>query len=879
MKKISGRRPHLPLWISKQMYLFSLKEGYSGDIEEEYWSIREDKGKIKSGLWLWGYTLKSVPILTKLYMIWSFAMFKNYVKIALRNLKKHKVYSTINIFGLALGIASCILIFLFVKHEWSYDKFHKNTGSLYRVYTTEAPTTRDPFSYVESPWHLAEALEQTFPEVKRAVRLDIREDIIRYQDKNFSLRYHLVDPDFLEMFTFPLLQGNTAGVLQNTNSVVLTINTAQKIFGSTDPMGKQISIKLGDEYYDFLVKGIAKNVPSNSSIKFDILIPIENVKKYVSPRSLDHWLSVFFETYVQLSQPLNSSEIKPRLKSVVNKHYNERFIELITLNLQPMNDIHLNPNMPSGFETSSNPKYSYIMIAIAILMLGVACINFMMLSVGRSATRAKEVGVRKVLGVEKHQLIKQFLGEALLMSFSALLLGFLLARIFLPTFNWITSQSLSLTFSFWTLLFLIILMFLVGMISGSYPAFYISRFQAVHAMRKKPNTAGTNTLLRSLVIGQFAFSIGLIICTLTISEQSHFLLTKDLGFKKENVAVIENHGTQDQSRMIVERYRNSLAKHPEILGISGTSTAFARDWTTIGFNSEDGTYKQFFQLTVDYEYLKVLNMELIEGRDFSREYGTDVSEAIIVNEAFMKYLNWDSIKGKRLPSTKFPPHRFIGVVKNFNFETLRKTVAPLVMVLDTTTLNQGINDHNTTYNPRLLNFINVRIESKDILSTMEILKNEWQEAAPGQPFEFTFLDQDVEQQYREIKRWGKIMSYASILTIIIACLGLFGLVTLTVTHRTKEIGIRKVLGASSFNIVFMLSNEFGKLVLLANILAWPIAFFIMKWWLQDFAYRVGLSVDKFLTSAAVTLIIALLTVSFQSVRAALSDPVDIIKYE
>ncbi len=817
--------------------------------------------------------------LSEIYTTWTFIMLKNFLKIAFRILRKNHIYSFINVLGLALGIASCILIYLYVQNELSYDKFHHNRESLYRVYITEDPPERDAFSYVEAPWNLAEALETSFPEIKRAVRLVIRSDVIRYEDKSYTQRYHLVDPDFFEMFTFPLLKGEKGTVLQNISSVVLSESFANKIFGNDDPLGRQLSIKLGNEFHDFIVSGIAQDVPPNSSIRFDMLIPIDNVHKYISNRALDNWFNVFFETYVLMAYPLEAPDTEAKLQTVVRKHYPEESSDMVTLHLQAMTDIHLDPDLPSGFEGTSDPLYSYILMVIAILILGVACVNFMTLSVGRAATRTREVGVRKVLGAVKSQLIVQFLGEAALMSVSALFLGVLLVHLFLPSFNAMIKKDLFFSYNFWTFAFMLALMLFVAGIAGSYPAIFLSRFQAVEVMSNKPRAAGVNLLVRGLVLGQFALSIGLIVCTLTMQDQLRFLINKDLGFDKNHVVVIENHSAQDQSRLLVERFRNSVKTRKEVLGVSGTSAAFARDWTVMGFRSDDGSFKQFYQLTADYDYLDTLKIEILDGRNFSKEFRTDESKAIIVNETLVDYMNWDFPIGKSLPGKRFPPHRVIGVVRDFNFESLHNAVAPVIIVLDPTTLLRGINDISTSYSPRLLNFINVRIRPENIQSTVAMLKNTWKNIAPGHPFLFSFLDQDVQQQYQEIQRWSAIVRYASVFTILIACLGLFGLVTLTVANRTKEIGIRKILGASVSSVVFMLTFEFGKLVILANIIAWPIAFFIMRKWLQDFAFRTSLSLDKFLISAVVALTIALATVSYYSVKAALSDPVKTIKYE
>ncbi|HZX10203.1 MAG TPA: ABC transporter permease, partial [Acidobacteriota bacterium] len=688
-------------------------------------------------------------------------MFKSYLKVALRNIRKQKLFSFINIIGLAVGITACILIYFYVRHERSYDKFHENAERLYRVYITEDLPQRDPFSYVYTPFHLAEALEQTFPEVKQAVRLDVRTDIIRYRENTFSQRIHLVEPEFFEMFTFPLIQGSRQDALKNLNSVVLTQSTAQKIFGQTDPIDQRLSLKVGDSFHDFLVTGIAEDVPPNSSIQFEALIPFENVNKYRSPRALDQWFDVFFETYVLLNRPISASEMKEKLKSVVQNHYPERSVEMVTLHLQPITDIHLNPEIPSGFEQTSDPVYSLILMGIAVLVLMIACVNFMTLALGRSADRAKEVGARKILGALRPQIIKQFLGEALLMSLSALLLSILMVQLFLPTFKQITNQELYLSFGIGTIIFFVGLILVIGLAAGSYPAFVLSSYQPVDVIKGKKGQKRRSIFVRALVVGQFAISIGLIVCTFLMNDQLLFLLNKDVGFEKDNVLVIQNLSAQDQNQRIVGRLRNVLVNRKEVLGVSGSSSTFARDWTEMGFRDQEGNFKQFFQLTVDYDFIETMGIQIKAGRNFSRDFSTDQREALIVNKAFVDYFNWEAAVGKSLPGENFPPHRVIGVVEDFNFQSLRNEVRPAVLVLDPTNLEQGISDVSTTYPVFRLNFINVRIRPDNVQKTVELIKETWKDVATQHPFLYSFLDQDVNQQYREIEHWSRIVGYAS----------------------------------------------------------------------------------------------------------------------
>ena len=806
-------------------------------------------------------------------------MVLNYIKITLRILSKQKVYAFINVFGLSIGIASCILIYLFVRDEWSYDRFHENAENLYRVYITEDLPERDPFSYVESPAQLAGALEESFPEVERAVRLDVRTDVIRIGENTFTQRYHLADPDFFEVFTFPLLQGAPASVLQSLNSVVITERMAVKLFGTGDVLQKRMAIKVGDEFHDFIISGIAENPPPNSSIQFDIVFPVDNVKKYRSERLLSAWFDVFFETYVQLSPDHDPSEIESKLTAVVKQHYPERSVDMVTLHLQPITNIRLNPDVPAGFEPVSNPNYSYILISIAFLVLTIACINFTTLAIGRSSSRSREVGVRKVLGALKMQLIKQFWGEAFLMSFLALLTALILVELFLPFFNNLAGKQLATSFDFISLSATAFVTLLVGLIAGGYPAFVLSGSSPITTMKGTDESGSPRLFGRSLIVLQFALSIFLIISTLFMADQLHYLRNKNLGFDKEQVVAIRNYAPGSNSRAVVERFRQVLGSHPEIISISGASSNFAMLWTQMGFKTDDGSFRQFYQLTVDDEYLPTMGIELLEGRNFSPEFGTDSTEAVIVNQTLANYFDWDSAIDKRLPGQKFPQHRIIGVVKDFHFDALNNEISPLAMVLNPITLLRGINDISTSLSPRTLNFINVRISPENIPQTIQLIKSIWEQVAANQPFSFSFLDQDIDQQYRQDERWGKIVGYASMFAILIASMGLFGLATLAVSKRTKEIGIRKVLGASVPNIFRMLSNDFGKLVLIANVIAWPAAFFLIRRWLQDFAYRIEISWWVFALAGGLALVITLLTVSTQAIRAALANPVESLRYE
>ena len=806
-------------------------------------------------------------------------MFKNYLVTAIRNFLKQRIFSAINVLGLAVGIASCLLIYLYIRHEWSYDRFHANAPRLYRAYVTEDPPERDAFSYVEAPYPLAGALKESLPGVEETVRIHLRSVLVRRGNQTFSERCHLADPAFFRIFTFPLVRGSSNEVLRDSKSVVLSEKSALKLFGRDDPIGQTLSIKVGDRFIDFTVSGIATSPPPNSSIRFDFVIPFDNVREYINERTFTQWLNVYYETYVLLERPRPPAELDAGLATLVRKHYPADYSAYVTVRLQPMTDIHLNPDIPRGFEPTSDPLYSLILLVIAVLILGVACVNFTTLAVGRSARRAREVGVRKTLGADKFQIVRQFLGEALFLSLSALLAGLLLAVLLIPTFNSLTGTSLSLAAGPETILFLTVLMFVVGLAAGSYPALVLARLEPVDVIGRTPRLGGRGGLVNGLVICQFAVSIGLIICALVMNVQFRYLIGRNLGFNKEQVLVIPNRGPSDQRLAVVERLRNALGGRREILGVTGASSSFARDWTLLGFNAPDGVFRQFAEITVDHDYLRTMQMSLVEGRWFSREFGSDPAEAVIVNESLVRYFNWDSGEGKSLPGPNFPPHRIVGVIRDFNFESLRNKIRPVVLVLDPSTVLRGINDISTSYSPRTFNFIHIRIAPGSVREGINLVRSCWASAAPGVPFDFTFLDEDIQGQYREIERWRRVVGFASGFTVVIAALGLFGLTALTVARRRREIGIRKILGASPGRIVANISLGFGKLVLAANLVAWPVAYLAMRRWLQGFTYRTGIPAWSFVLAALMALAIALVTISWQAVRAAQTDPVDTIRYE
>jgi putative ABC transport system permease protein len=806
-------------------------------------------------------------------------MLKNYFKIALRNLLRQKGYMLINICGLAIGIAACLIVYAFIRHEWTFDRFHERSQQIYRVIQHEREMTREAHSFAETPAPLGPTLAAAHPQVEQFARVFVNTTLVRREQNIFDERLHFVDPALMSIFTFPLVSGDPHQALSDPSSVVITESMAKKYFGADNPIGKTISIQFGSSFQDLVVSGIAEDVPPNSSVRFDFLLSFERIKDVVRPRALELWGIIIVETFVLISPTASPAELEPQFTQTALAHYNQVFEEdLVRLFLQPITDIHLNPAYEGGSEPASNPNYSYILGSIALLVLLIACINFMILSVGRSASRAKEVGMRKVLGAWRVQLQRQFWGEAILLSFFATLLGIALAEIFLPQFNKLAGMRLAFEYDVFTLAALVLITLFVGVVAGSYPALVFSRFSPIESLRGKLQTSRKNYLRQGLVVTQFAISVSLIAATMIMLDQISYLRTKNLGYDKEQVVIVQPNTTAEESMRILEVYRQNLAQHPEVLSVAGSSTTFGRQWAKAGYTASDGVYREFYGVIIDYDYIKTMAFEFVAGRDFSRAITSDAREAIIVNETLAKEYGWENPLGKRLPSVNFPPHQVVGVVKDFNFQSLHEPVKPLLMALGREPLAGGIENIDGG-SIRGMNWYSVRLRRGDISNALSLLEAKWREVAPALPFQYSFLDEDLGRQYRNEERMSEIAGYSAALAIFIACLGLLGLAAFTAAQRTKEIGIRKVMGASVSGIVALLSKDFVRLVLIANLIGWPLAYFAMQKWLQDFAYRVDIGVAAFAVTAAAALAIAMFTVSFQAIKAALTNPVDALRYE
>ncbi|GAB5519400.1 MAG: ABC transporter permease [Rhodothermales bacterium] len=818
---------------------------------------------------------------------WGGYMFKNYLTIALRTFRKHASYTAINVTGLAVGMACCVLIFLLVRHEWTYDTFHANADRIYRTY---APYT-DPGGDVQIQAMMTpdftSNLSAAFPQIEAATRYVERPQDLEVGDQAYQQRLMEADSSFFHIFTFPFLAGSPETALVDPNEMILSARAVDAMFpdaqGYADVLGRTVSITRGENTYDFAVAGVIENIPINSSLVFDAAISFEN---YGRIRIGGNNWGGRTSTYVLLPEGQSAEALEASFPPFVATEFGEYISGLrdaallaegedaLQLRLQPLRELHLDTQVWLPYEVQAhNPQYSYILGGIGLLVLLIACINFMTLSVGRSASRAREVGLRKVLGAARPQIMRQFWGEALVLSALALVLGGVLAAMALPLFNDLTGQQLSLTVLSGTevVLGLLALLLVVGVVAGGYPAAVLSGYQPAAVFKGGVQTRGNSLLTRVLVVAQYTISIGLIIATLVMGQQLNFLMDKDLGFDKEGVLVVHTgQVNQNEAPAVVERFREQLLQHPGIVDIAKTGYAFTRGSDRNGWEGRGGQRMQAYNNRVDYNYLDVLGMELAEGRNFSEEFASDPTTAVLVNEAFVREHGIEDPVGQ--PMTGWltwvfeEPPTIIGVVKDFNFRSLHEEVSPQVMNMHP--------DYYTGINAML-----IRVRPEAVSTSVRQVEQAWAEILPGKPLNYSFLDEDMNAQYQAEQRWSRIVQLASLFAVFIACLGLFGLATLTVTKRTKEIGVRKVLGASVSGIVGLIGREFAKLVVIASVLAWPIAYYGLAEWLGGFAYRIGLTPWAFLGAGVAALVIALLTISLQTIRAATANPVESLRYE
>ena len=843
------RIPKIPHWLLKHIYVFDNQDAYFGDIQEEFAAIQKCQGRTEAKRWIWFHAIAAIPRWGQNFIIWRATMFHNYFKIALRNFLRHKGYTFINAAGLAIGIACCIMIMFWVQDELSYDRFHENADDLY-------VTTFSNGSKV-TPTALSGFLKTEYPEIIRTSRYSSQgRDLLKYRDTDiYQEGGVMVDPDFLKMFTIPFLKGNPETALDDPNSILLSEEVAQKLFGTSDPIGQSL---IYNTSVDLKVTGVFKDYPSNSHMQFLYILPLELAKIY--NRDLNTWDVNNIRTYMQLQSNTPVEVVDAKITDVVERH---RPQDKRAMSLQPITRVHLNPFNDTG----GTILYVYLFSALAFFILLIACINFINLTTARSSSRAKEVGIRKTVGAYRTQLVHQFFGESLILTLTASVFAIGLVYLFLPMFNNLTGKTFTweLLIQKSILLGIFGIIFLTMIMAGSYPSFLLSRFQTVKVLKGKLMMSMKGALFRKvLVVLQFSLSILLILGTLMIFRQVHYLRERDVGFDRKNIIYF---GIGARFRNNFDTIKTELLANRDILNATLTDIAPYRWQSNAGYGDvhwEGKTHQQvkMVMVSVDYDYLDTIGLKMAQGRFFSKEFSTDASDAYVVNQAAVKAMEMDDPIGKELTVWGLSK-RIIGVVEDYHFESLHNEIIPMAMRIDPNWHNQAC----------------VRISPHQIPDTLAFLESKWKEIYPEYPIEYHFLDDTIASQYRSEQAIGKIVTVFTILALFISCLGIFGLSSFTAEQRTKEIGIRKVLGATVSSIVRHISREFVILVIIANVIIWPVAYFVLNRWLKTFAYRIDIGWWMFVLTGFAVLALSLMTVSWQIIRAATSNPADSLRYE
>jgi putative ABC transport system permease protein len=802
-------------------------------------------------------------------------MFKSYLTVTWRNIKRYKGYSFINIIGLAVGMACCLLIIMYISDELSYDGFFENSNRIYRVNTISSiGASKRSFAVVPSVF--APGITGSIPEIESAVRvMRMGSPRVEYNNTEYELPHLIMaDPAFFHIFSYQFIAGNPETSLEKPGSIVITEAMARIIFDNQDPIGKSIIPFIGGDAKPLEITGVIKEVPRNSQLQFSAVIPLTALQYMTgSSQPPDFLLDPYYcrlHTYFLFDIGIDITSMEKKINQTADTKWGEIYAQRGTTReffLMNIKDIHLfSPN-----EDEPPPKGDinnvYLFAAIALLVLLIACFNFINLSTARSANRAAEVSIRKVIGSQRSQLINQFLSESIILSFIGLFISILLVILVLPAFNLFVGKEIQLKAMLNPNVFggIIGIVILTGLVAGSFPALILSAFDPVRVLKGKFQSASRNYILRkTLVIFQFSISIFLIIGILTIIRQFDYIKNKDLGFGKEQIVVFNSFNPRTQV------LRNKIRENPNVIlscfsrNVPGVFRAY-QGYNTSPTDTDKETLRAY-QIIADYDFVNTYGLEIIWGRNFSRNYSTDLDRALIINKKAAEILGWsgDAI-GKTLYNMgeNNRPSKVIGIVNNFHHTSLREEISPVIIELD----------------PASFGFVSVRIKSDNVAETLQYLGSVFKEDQPDQEFNYYFIDDAFANMYPEEEKAGQFYLSFGFLAIFVACLGLFGLSSFTIAQRTKEIGVRKILGASMRELLVMISKDFLLLVLASNLIAWPLAYFIMQGWLRNFAYRISISWDIFLISAVLAFMIAAFTISFQSIKAAVSNPIDSLRFE
>lgn len=874
----------LPNWIEKFINKIApseLSEFILGDLEEQYseyqtiYSRRKAKWKI-----FWDSLLFLRPgilLRNKLRHSYKIIMLTTHIKIGLRSIGKQKLYSSINAIGLGIAIAFSTLIYLYIQDEKSFDQWHTYKERIFRINSVDydklwssEPKTRH--AYVQTP--LAIALREEAPEIEKVTRFNAGGlAILKTDDQVFSEEISFTDPEFFQMFDFDILYGNSSKLLKEKYDIVISETASQKYFGDKNPVGNSIEIELYGSVNNFTISGVIEDAPHNSSIDYRDIIMRQEIQPYYE-NNLSQWRSRNNPTFVQLHNINQVDQLRESLKNIDLKYYyptqSEVDEETYIKNYRPiydvtsLEDIHMENEV--SFHKVSDPLYTWILSGIGFLILSIACINYVTLSIASSARKRLEVGIRKTVGSSRKELISQFMIESLLLSILSMAIAALLIIIFLPLFNEFSGKAIDFTESLpETLLALTIFSISIGIIAGIYPAIFLSGFKPMAMLKNHGSSRFSSSWTKPMVGFQFLISASLVICSLVMNRQMNFITSKDLGFSDDQVLVIPTHtGYNDDGEKILNRFKQAISAHPTIHSVTGTSTSFARGWSRNGYTIDE-EYHLAYVYRVDHDYINTLKMSLAEGRNFDPERISDKERSIIVNEALVKDIGWDNPIGERLNWRDSLGHEVIGVVKDYHFLPLTNEIEPLIL---------GIGDHTG----KIFNIL-VKIDGKDLQGGIAAIQTIWEEVSEGKPFDYNFMDEDIDSQYASFTKWSSIMGVTTLFAILIACLGLFGLAGVTTINRTREIGIRKAMGAEVKHILIMINRPYLIISLISFLIAAPLSWMTMEKWLSEFQYGINLEGSYFIISFVSMTLFALLTVSFHSFKASMINPAETLKTE
>ncbi len=842
----------------------------TGDFEELHRQKKINNGIITASCWVIYQIMISTPgfIVNKIY--WGTVMFKNYLLTTFRNIKNQKGYSFINITGLAIGFACSMMIMLYIQYELSFDKHFDNANNIYRVCSETSFIYQGRNKGTATPAPLAKELMTQFPEVLSAVTFDNINDVLINYGKNkfFEDKFFFADPALFNVFSLPLVKGNAQTVLSDPASIVISETMAAKYFGNKNPVGETITIE-GE--FDFIVTGIIKDIPGNSHFDINFIVPLKAFETLYND-DLSAWYRFGFYTYFQVRNNADLPALEAKIQSLCPLSTAPGREPSFRYFLQPLTDIHLYSDLNNELATNNDIRTIYLFGFIALLILLIACINYINLSTSRSVYRAKEIGVRKVVGAQKNQIMRQFISESLVLTLFSAIFAIILVITVLPYFNLLVERNLDFNL-LWNVSFILPLaafIFFSGIGAGFYPALVMSSFKPVSVLRGKTGSSAKGGMIRNIfVVTQFSISIILIVSTLVVEEQLSFIRNKDVGYKKDQILTIPIRDRSFNNN--INTVKAELLSNPDIEGVSFSAylpnniRALSKIFRSSDPNSESLT---FYQQTIDFDFIDLYDIEILEGRNFSTTFLADSVDSYLVNETAVKALGFDSPIGKEfyyaIHGGSLDKARIIGVMKDFHMHSLYQKIEPLYCKLG---------------GPNNFSVLSIKILPGDLLSTIDYIKQTFEKHSTKYPFEYNFFDEIFNNIYKREQNEEIIFSLFAILAIFIACLGLLGLVSFIAVRRTKEIGIRKVFGASVPGILVMLLKDFIKLVLIANIIAWPIAYYFMNNWLQDFAYRTELSIGIFIVSGMITLAIACFTILYQAVRAAVVNPVNSLRYE